>query len=211
MSSSDVFPARNLGSAENWGRTTENRVRSSESQIEALTQRVDQLSLQLGGLAGQALTAISRIPEPLFQSTLSRNQGVSVATTWITLLEQDFSLPEGTSQIVATVSGTVQLTGTDPSNDAPWVRARIVAAGGYVSYFPDSQGVRAASNSGAVFLATVSGSDQWFIPADLGSITILLEVWCGSASDFATPASSNLSSLNTLVSAYPEPVVSSGS
>lgn len=213
MSSTDVFPARNLGAAEDWGRKVEGRTVSAERQIEILTQRVDQLTLQVNSLAGIALPGVSRIPSHLFRSASDKDVALTSATTWVTLLEQGIGIPEGSSQVIVTVSGTLQLTGTSPDNNAPWVRISGGFGNSYQWYLPDpgAQGVRAANNSGGVFLATVSASILLAVPTSGSSeLTIRLEGWASSATDFATPTASNLGSLFTQITAFPQPLVTSG-
>lgn len=213
MSSTDVFPARNLGAAEDWGRKVEGRTVSAERRIEILTQRVDQLTLQVNSLAGIALPGVSRIPSHLFRSASDKDVALTSATTWVTLLEQGIGIPEGSSQVIVTVSGTLQLTGTSPDNNAPWVRISGGFGNSYQWYLPDpgAQGVRAANNSGGVFLATVSASILLAVPTSGSSeLTIRLEGWASSATDFATPTASNLGSLFTQITAFPQPLVTTG-
>lgn len=212
MSSTDVFPARNLGSAEDWGRKVENRTQSAEQQIEALTQTVNQLTLQVNSLAGGVLPKLSKIPSHIFQSSSEREQGLSTTGTWAPFQQLDLVIPEGTYEVILDISATLQLTGTSHENDAPWVRVSAGLDGGVSLYLPDpntSQGVRAASNWGAVFLATISASVRLYTPPGTSSVTVRLEGWAGTA-DFATPGTSNLSALFTHVTAFPERVVSSG-
>lgn len=212
MSSTDVFPARNLGPAEDWGRKVENRTQGAEQQIEALTQTVNQLTLQVNSLAGGVLPKLSRVPGHIFQSSSERGQGLSTAETWVPFQQIDLVIPEGTYEVIVDVSGTLQLTGASHENSAPWVRASVGFDGGVSIYLPDpnsSQGVRAASNWNAVFLATISASVRLYVPSGSSSVSVRIEGWAGSA-DFATPGASNLSALFTHVTAFPERVVSSG-
>lgn len=212
MSSSDVFPARNLGSAEDWGRKVENRTQSAEQRIEALTQSVNQLTLQVNSLAGSALPGLSKIPTHVFQSSSDRDQALTTTGAWVPFQQRDLLIPDGTYEVIVDVSGTLQLTGTSHENDAPWVRASVGFDGGVSIYLPDpatSQGVRAASNWGAVFLATISASVRLYVPPGTSSVSVQIEAWAGTA-DFATSGSSNLSALFTHVTAFPERVVSSG-
>lgn len=210
MSSTDVFPARNLGAAEDWGRKVEGRTTSAERRIENLTQRVNQLTFQVNSLAGTALPGLAQIPSYSFQSASDKNVALTSATTWVTLLEQGIVVPEGSSQMIVTVSGTLQLTGTSPDNNAPWVRISGGFGNSYQWYLPDpgAQGVRSANNSGGVFLATVSASILLGVPTSGSSeLTIRLEGWASSATDFATPTASNLGSLFTQITAFPQPLV----
>lgn len=211
MSSRDVFPARNLGVAEDWGRKVETRVRTAESEVETLRNLVSQLSTQVNNLAGQTLPKVSRVPEQFFKSNIVREVGVSQDLNWIPLLEQSFEFPLGSAQLVVNATGTAQLVGTSQDNDAPWVRVTWTSEGlsnPYTWYIPDSQGVRAASNSGAVFLATVGGAVSLDIPSDERvTLTVKLEVWSSSATNFATPATSNLAALYTQVTSYRERVL----
>lgn len=212
MSSNDVFPPRNLGAAEDWGRKVEGRTRSSEAQIESLSQKVEQLSKQLNALAGTALPGLSRVPDNAFQATSERGLGVSVAENWVTLQEHVIPISEDAAQVSINVSGTVQLVGTAPSNDAPWVRVSWELNGVPGWFLPDSQGVRSANNSASVFLATVSAATVVNLPPTPGRLaTIRLQAWSSSATDFSSSGSSNLASLFTRVESFPEPLISSGS
>lgn len=179
--------------------------------MESLSRKVDQLFLQLNSLSGVTLPQIALTPSYAFRSTSTKDAVISTAASWVSLRELELSIPEGTDQVIVSVAGTLQLTGTDASNDAPWVNVRVGLDSSYTRSIPDpgGQGVRAANNSAGVFLATISAS--LLLPvAGQSNVSVRLEGWSSSGSNFATPSSSNLASLFVQSTFFPAPLVESG-
>lgn len=207
--STDVFPPRNLGAGEHWGRTVETRVVRSEQTDEKLTREVNSLSTQINSLAGTALTAIAQVPIPGHAASTTRGVVLDVSGVWSPFDTLSFVTPPGAVQVVVEVMGTLQLTtvGSPTTTDAPWVRVRGFLNGNEVAWVPDSQGVRAASNPGGVFLATVATT--YSVPVAEGqTVSCAIEGWSSSATDFATTNVSNLSSLSVQVQFYKAPILS---
>ena len=207
--STDVFPPRNLGAGEHWGRTVENWLVRGAKSDEQLTSRVNSLSTQVNSLAGTALTAIAQVPVPGHAASTTRGIVLGVGGEWIQFDTLSFITPPGAVQVVVEVMGTLQLTtsGSPSTTDAPWVRVRGFRNGNEVAYVPDSQGVRAASNPGGVFLATVATT--YSIDVTEGdTVSCSLDGWSSSATDFATTNVSNLASLSVQVQFYKAPILS---
>lgn len=201
MSSEDVFPPRNLGSAEDWGRKVEGRTREAERYLESLDQRVRQISAQVNSLAGYAVSGLERVPSYVFGSSNERGLGVSVSSQWVTMTRVDLPIPENTSQMIITVTGSLQLQSSTLTAPSPWVK---VSGAGWS--LPDSQGVRATDTNNGLFLATV-GASVLRTPSSQ-TVSVLLETWTSDSSNFSSPTSTNLASLYVQVAAFPEAVVS---
>lgn len=141
LRSEDVFPDRNLGAAEPWGRKTEDRIRALENELVLARQLAKETSIQTGSLAG---TVNALFPAQTDTYTLyagDDDAAVSQTGTWVEVASTpELRAPDGYPYVNFTISGeaTVSRPGQTDMTNPPWFKI--------VAHFGDGASTTARMN-----------------------------------------------------------------
>lgn len=196
----DVFPRRNLGPAEPWGREIENRVVDTERTLGSLSQvlrgenRTSASSLGQLGRQVQELERLYKSIPQVDQSSASAS-GFGLSGGWQTLVTDTIGVPSGMVRVEVALFGVLWMRANMGAQTLVQAKSRVVIAGTTGPEFNTS----ADAYDPGLGATNAPQFSRSFSVTPGGTFTVALQVNPASAPAFPAD-SSNYAVLTTLAS-----------